>query len=230
MAHFSFIYKRCVLIKCGLLCILLYHPGVHSELYKWVDEDGVIRYSDHLPVDQSSKRHYTLSPDGRIVDIKEAAIPPEELARQRAEKKRLEREARLNAERAAQQQAIKDHHDNVLLMTFSNEDEIIEAQNERLEVIDSVIHLLRKNIKNEQQKLETLESRAERNYISKDKSVPGGLAQNIEYFSEKILGIQQQLGLKLDERDRVKEQYATDLIRYRTLTGADTEDKTRRSN
>jgi hypothetical protein len=48
--------------------------------------------------------------------------------------------------------------------------------------------------------------------------VPGGLAQNIEYFNEKILGIQQQLELKTEEREKVKKQYAEDLLRYRELT------------
>lgn len=218
------------LIKSGILLLLCYQPAVFAELYKWVDEEGVIRYSDHLPVQEAKKRHQKLSPDGRVVDTTEAAIPPEQLARERAEKKRLAEEARLNAENAARQKAIKDHHDNVLLMTFSNEAEIIEAQNERVDVIDSVIRLLRKNIRNEQAKLEKLEKRAEINYIDKDIEVPGGLAQNIEYFAEKILGIQQQLGLKLDERERVKEQYAEDLIRYRILTGKSASDQNKRSH
>lgn len=220
MAHFSTIITPYSLAKLGLYMALIFQSTAQADLYKWVDEDGVIRYSDHLPVDQATKRHQKLSPDGRVVDTKEAPIPPEQLARQRAEKKRLEEEARLNAEKAALQKALKDHHDNVLLMTFSNEDEIKEAQDERLDVIDSVINLLRKNIKNEQQKLEKLEQRAHEKYLSEGLEVPGGLAQNIEYFGEKILGIQQQLGLKLDEREKIKEQYANDLIRYRTLTRA----------
>lgn len=208
----------CWLIKFGLYCVLFFQATAYAELFKWIDEDGNIRYSDHLTVDQATKRHQKLSTDGRILETREAAIPPEQLARERAEKKRLEEEARLNAEKAALQQAIKDHHDNVLLMTFSNEDEIMEAQNERLDVIDSVIKLLRKNISNEQKKLDKLELEAQQTYTDKGQAVPGGLAQSIEYFAEKILGIQQQLGLKLDERDRVKQQYVTDLLRYRTLT------------
>lgn len=213
------------LSKYCLYLILFYQPTTHAELFKWVDEDGVIRYSDHLPVDQATKRHQTLSTDGRVVGIKEAAIPPEQRARERAEKKRLEKEARLNAESAARQKALKDHHDNVLLMTFTNEEEIIEAQNERIDVIDSVINLLRKNIKSEQKKLEALEIKAQQTYTDHDREIPGGLAQNIEYFGEKILGIQQQLGLKLDERDRVKQQYANDLVRYRTLTNSAAKEK-----
>ncbi|MDJ0880332.1 MAG: DUF4124 domain-containing protein [Gammaproteobacteria bacterium] len=205
----------------AIACLVFFSVPVDAtKLYKWVDEEGNIRYSDRLPVDQAKQKHHTLTPDGRVLETKEAAISPEQRKRERAERKRLEEEARRQAELAARQKAIQDHHDNVLLMTFSNESEILEAKDERVAVIESVIKLLRKNIKNEQAKLDRLEQRAYQQYIEKDLVVPGGLAQNIEYFSEKILNIQQQLALKLDERDRVKQQYANDLLRYRELTQA----------
>ena len=207
-------------LACSAATLLLFAGGSASaqQLYKWTDEEGHIRYSDHLPADQKKKRHQKLSPDGHVIQTEEAAIPPEELARRRAEQKRQEEEAKRLAEQAAKERAIKDHHDNVLLMTFSNEKEIIEAQNERVAVISSVITLLRKNISNEERKLAELEKSAHDLYLSKNRVVPGGLAQNIEYFQEKILGIQQQLALKLEERDRVKQQYVVDLLRYRELT------------
>jgi hypothetical protein len=183
-----------------------------------VDDEGNVRYSDRIPIDQATKKRQTLSPDGRILETKEAAIPPEQLKREREEKKRQEQEAKRKAEIEARKKAEQQHHDNVLLMTFSTETELLAAKDERLEVINSVIRLLRKNIEKEQGKLESLEKRANDVYISKDRVVPGGLAQNIEYFNEKILGIQQQLELKTEEREKVKKQYAEDLLRYRELT------------
>ena len=70
----------------------------------------------------------------------------------------------------------------------------------------------------EQEKLEQLEQRAQREFIDQDKAVPGGLAQNIEYFAEKIRSIEHRLELKQAERERLKKQYADDLERYRELT------------
>ncbi len=203
---FSFInLPLCSLMTGALVLVMLSPPAAAQQLYKWVEEDGTIRYSDRLPPDQRKKRHQKLSTQGRILETTEAATPPEELKRRRAEQKRLEEEARKKAEQEAAIQAEKDHHDRVLLMTFSNENEIIEVEKERVAVITSVISLLRKNSAQEQQKLEQLEQRAQREYIDQDKAIPGGLAQNIEYFAEKIRGIEHQL-------------YAEDLIRYRELT------------
>ena len=211
---------RSAIAACALLQLASVPVWSAPTLYKWIDEDGQVRYSDSLPAEQKKKRHQILSPQGHLLDTQEAAIPPEELARMREEQQRQEEEAKRKAEEEARVRALQEHHDNVLLMTFSNEEEIVEAQQERLDVIQSVIRLLRKNIEIEQQKLEKLEERAQTIYLDKDQAVPGGLAQNIEYFQEKILGIQQQIALKLEERDRLKAQNATDLLRYRELIQA----------
>jgi hypothetical protein len=203
------------LLPCLISALLFQSSADAAKLYKWVDEEGNIRYSDRLPVDQARQRHQTLTPDGRVIETKERSLSEAERA-EIARQKELEK---IEAEKQAQIQAEKDHHDRVLMMTFTSEDEILEAQKERIEVIDSVIKLLKKNLKTEQDKLQKLEQRAQTQYISRDKAVPGGLAQNIEYFNEKILNKQKQLELKIEEKSRVKQQYANDLIRYRELSG-----------
>jgi predicted SnoaL-like aldol condensation-catalyzing enzyme len=191
--------------------LLLISSAQAAKLYKWIDEEGNIRYSDRLTVEQARQRHQTLTPDGRVIETKERSLSDKE----RAEIARQKEQERIEAEI----QAEKDHHDRVLMMTFTNEDEILEAQQERIDVIDSVIQLLKKNIESEQEKLKNLKQRADTQYINKNKAVPGGLAQNIEYFSEKILNKQKQLELKIEEKSRIKQQYANDLIRYRELSG-----------
>lgn len=209
IARFSYPLLAC------LIFVLQFHNGAQAaKLYKWVDEDGTIRYSDRLTVEQARERHQTLTPDGRIIETKERALSEAE----RLEIVRQKEQERINAEKQAEIKAEKDHHDRVLMMTFTSEAEIQEAQKERIEVIDSVINLLKKNIQSEQEKLQELEQRAQNQYTSKDKAVPGGLAQNIEYFNEKILNKQKQLELKIEEKSRINQQYANDLLRYRELS------------
>jgi hypothetical protein len=214
---FRFMVSRYIsFFLCSLTIVMLIPTHtLAAKLYKWVDKDGVVRYSDRLTVDQSKQRHQTLSPDGRVVETKERSLTEAErieLKRQQEQQKREEEEqARIKAE--------KDHHDQVLMMTFTSETEIQEALKERLDVIDSVINLLNKSIKTEKDKLQELEQRAQTQFTNANKTVPGGLAQNIEYFSEKILNKQKQLQLKLEEKSRIKTQYANDLVRFRELSG-----------
>ncbi|MCK4710397.1 MAG: DUF4124 domain-containing protein [Gammaproteobacteria bacterium] len=201
-----------------LLGLVLVLPAYSATLYKWVDKNGEVRYSDKLPAGQSKKRFQTLTSTGRVLSTKEKSKSPEELRAERAEKKRLDQKASIKAEKASKLAALQEHHDNVLLMTFTNENEILEAQDERLAVIDSVIKLLRKNVKTEQEKLLKEENLAKKLYLDKELPVPGGLAQKIEYFTDKVISRQQHLSLKLEERNKIKQQYVQDLIRYRELT------------
>ena len=197
---------------------LLPAAATGSMLYKWIDEDGQVRYSDTLPAEQKKKRHQRLDQTGRILETTEASKSPEQIQRERAEAALRQEQERIEAERLARIKAEKEHRDRVLLMTFTSEEEMVRAEEERVAVIDSVISLLNKNIEQEIETIERLETRARIQYVDKDKPIPGGLAQNIEYFNEKLLNKQRQLQLKMEEKERVKRRFAEDILRYRELT------------
>ena len=213
--------SRCTarfLYSCLLILLMVSPPLLAQPLYKWVDDDGIIRYGDVLPSDRIGKAYQLIAPDGRVLKTQQAAKSPEEIRQLRAERRRREREERIQAEVAARMAAIQEHHDNVLLMTFTSEEEIKIAKDERLDVINSVIELLSKNIQTEKAKLEREEKLAKKLYTDKGLEIPGGQAQKIEYFSEKVLSKQQHLSQKLEEREKIKQQYQRDLVRYRELT------------
>jgi hypothetical protein len=200
-----------------LLCLIL--PGMATSadagsLYKWVDENGEVRYTDRMPQSASKRQHQTLNDQGIVINTKEAAKSSEELAAiKQAEK---ERDKRLRAEerdKAAQRKT-----DQALLLTFSSEAELELAKDERIEVLDSIIQLIYRSMAGTNKKLVELENLADQNYLSKGLEVPGGLAQNIEVLSRKNLLRDNQLRQKLTEKNRIESQFETDLARYRTLS------------
>lgn len=198
------------LLPTGLLLLWLIPTlAWPAPLYKWVDENGKIRYSDRLPARQAGRGFEKLSTEGVVVDKKAPAMTPEQKQRARKEARLRELEER----RIARQK----HHDRVLMMTYSNEDELREARDDRLEVVDAVINLLQRNIVSEQQKLELLKQEARERYSDKGQEVPGGLAQKIEYSTNKILSKQEQLLQKYNEQKQINEQFSKDLARYREL-------------
>ncbi len=184
-----------------------------GALYKWIDENGEIRYSDRLPAAQSKKKHQQLNPQGVVLSTTEAAKSEAELATEAAARLKLEEEQAAEAEA----NKLQYQKDQVLLLTFSNEKELGLARNDRIEVLDSVIQLINKSLVATQQTLEELQTRAEETYLSKGKKVPGGLAQRIEHFSRKTEIRNTQLELKKVEKDKINEQYELDLARYRFL-------------
>jgi hypothetical protein len=184
-----------------------------GNLYKWVDEDGNIRYSDRIPASQSRQQHQKLNSQGIVVNTREAAKSDEELAAD-AEARRVQE---AEAAEEARQKKIQQHQDQVLLMTFSSEEELQLARDNRLAVLDSVINLINNSIETTQEKLGELQDNADRNFLSQGKEVPGGLAQKIEFFTRKVETRTEQLELKLEEKAKINEKYDLDLARYREL-------------
>ena len=214
---------RLTLLPVILLASILFafsRQGDAGALYKWVDENGQIRYSDRLPANQVKKKHQQLNSQGVVLSTKEAAKSDEELAAEaEARRKREEQEAKEAALKEIQYQK-----DQVLLLTFSSEEELGLARDDRLEVLDSVINLINKSITSTQQQLQQLITSAEDIYLSKGKEVPGGLAQKIEHFTGKLESRYAQLELKQDKKEQINKQYALDLARYRELTAEKTQD------
>ena len=68
-----------VLMTTATLFVLSFPAGA-GALYKWVDENGQIRYSDRLPPTQVRRKHQQLNSQGVVLSTKEAAKSAEQLA------------------------------------------------------------------------------------------------------------------------------------------------------
>jgi len=188
-----------------------------AAMYKWIDENGQVRYSDRLPAKQAKKKHQQLNSRGVVVTTTEAARSDEEIAAEAEAKRKAEEQAKEDAKL----KVVQDKKDKVLLLTFSSEKELTLARDDRIEVLDSVIQLINKSITTTQTTLRELETNAEQNYSSQGKEIPGGLAQKIEHFTRKIENRTDQMLLKIEEKDRINEQFEIDLIRFRELKSAE---------
>lgn len=213
------------LMPVAMAVSLLAGHAVGAPLYKWIDEEGNVRYSDRLPAEQVKKKHHQLNRQGMVVSTTEEARSEEDIAAE-AEARRKQEE---QEKEEARQKAIQDQKDQVLLLTFSSEQELQLARDDRIEVLDSVIRLISRSIESTQVKLGDLQTLADVTYLSKGMEVPGGLAQKIEHFERKIESRTEQLLLKIEEKDKINRQYELDLARYRELKAeaeAETETKT----
>lgn len=187
-----------------------------ATLYKWVDEDGKIRYSDRLPPAQSNKQHQQLNSQGVVLTTRDAAKSTEQLAEEAEAQRELEEVQR----EEARLKSIQNQQDRVLLMTFNSGEEIEHARDNRIQVIDSVIGLIEGSIATTQEKLDRLKQSAERNYVSQGKEIPGGLAQKIEHFERKIEIRNNQLEAKAEEKEKIRKKYELDLERFQLLQSA----------
>jgi hypothetical protein len=199
-------------IVCLILLSISFTASA-AKLYKWVDENGEVRYSDRMPANQFKRKHQTLNAQGMVIATKEAARTEEEIKAGKEAAKELQ--AKQEVER--QNKEAQGRVDRVLLLTFSSEKEMSRVKNDRIEVLDSVIRLIYKSIATTEERLNRFENVAQQQYISKDKEVPGGLAQNIEESARKLKNRETQLSLKLSEKYKIEAQYEIDIARFKLL-------------
>ena len=114
------------LLLAVLLCAVS-STSMAGALYKWVDENGNVRYSDRLPPDQNKKKHQQLNSQGMVLSTRDAAKSPEEIAIETESTRKLEEQQR----EQARIKSVQQKKDRVLLLTFSSEKEIELARDSR---------------------------------------------------------------------------------------------------
>ena len=210
---FSQVYLTSPKVFICLILLGISFSASAGKLYKWVDENGEVRYSDRVPPSQVKQELKTLNAQGVVIETREAAKTEEEIKAFKEVQKELQ--ARQEVQRQNKEAQVR--LDRVLLLTFSSEAEMNRVKDNRIDVLDSVIRLIYKSIATTQDKLIRLQNIAKQQYTSKGLEIPGGLAQNIEESIRKINNRDKQLALKLGEKYKIEAQYEVDIARFRLL-------------
>ena len=179
-----------------------------GKLYKWVDENGQIRYGDRIPPQYARKSNETLNQQGITVDRKEAAKTPEQIAAAQ----RLE-EAREAAERVQQE---KDRKDRILLDTFTNEDEMVLTRDGKIQAIEAIIRVTNGRTEKLKLRLSELKTRAA-NIERSGKPVPDKLNAEISETRQQIAQNFTYVKSRSSDQQLIREQYEVDIARFREL-------------
>ncbi len=200
--------QRTTLILTAFIVLGVFLPGAHAKLYRWVDADGNVHYSDKIPTDQVQHARDELNKQGMGIRSTPRAKTAEE----------IEREQELKRLRAEQQRLIEEQKatDRVLLRTFRSEDDIILARDGKLTAIDVMIHVTQSNIRRHQAKLAQLQERAA-NLERSGRKVSDNLLANIDTT---VRGINESYSLidkKEQEKQAIRDKFGQDLKRFREL-------------
>ncbi len=95
-------------------------PSAGKTTYKWVDENGVTHYGDHIPSQYSQRESTVLNSQGVEVQKRLAEMSPEEAAAYRAKQK---------------EEARRKQHDMFLVSTYPSVNEIENVRDARLQQI-----------------------------------------------------------------------------------------------
>lgn len=179
-----------------------------AKLYKWVDENGMVHFSDSIPPQAIKKQHSEIDQRGFETRNVEAAKTPakiEEMKRQQA----------LNAEqdRLAKERA---EQDRILLDTFSSEDEIIAARDRQIATIEASNQLALSSIDSLTHKLQDQTSRAA-DYERQGQEVPQEVLDEIDKIKRLIEMRRASIRTRKQEQHTLKEKYQAYVDRFREL-------------
>lgn len=207
------------------ICYLLVLPALLTattalaeRMYKWVDENGQVHYTNQLPPEASKQERRVINDQGRTLKVYRAPRTAEE----KAEDKRLaELEAR--KEKLREQRRI---HDRSLLATYSSQEDMLLARDGKLSSIDSLIQLTDSRITSMQERLLLLSDEAAE-YERSGKQLPASLQQQIRNLREQISKNKEFSADKQLEMEDIRQQFDSDIKRFNELTSEASSETTR---
>lgn len=187
--------------------------GVQAgKLYKWVDENGQVRYGDAIPAKYAKKSNETLNKEGIVVDHKAAAKTRAQLAEEERIKKAEAEEERIRREKAYQ--------DRILLDTFTNEDEMVMTRDGKIEAIEAVIRITNGRTEKLKQRLAGLQ-RTAANMERAGRPVPDKIKKDIAESRDQIEQNRRYVANRQAEQQRIRDKFETDIKRFRDLKTAE---------
>lgn len=191
-----------------VLAALLAPAPSEARFYRWVDDQGVVHYTDQIPPNQVDKGHTALSEQGVPLGTVPPAQTLEELQRERELKRlRAEQERLLEQQRAA---------DRVLLNSFRSVDDLIMARDGKLASVDVVIGVARGNIRREQERMAQLRSEAA-DLERAGKPTPPHLEEGIAKAERAIRDAYSSIVERERQKEEIRVQSDRDHRRFRQL-------------
>lgn len=177
-----------------------------KKLYKWVDENGKVTYSDQVPPEQIKKEHQEINQKGIVLEEIKNAKTAEEIQAEIEEKRQKIKAEKLAAKLEVQRKNI--------IKSYTNEQEIIRLKEERLFALERNIESAKQSLKFQKTSREQLLSMA----AAKErggKEVSVALKSRIVTIEEKINYQLEFIKAKNTEVSKVVAKFDNDLLVYR---------------
>ena len=200
--------QRAIFYTVLLVCSTLAGGVQAAKLYKWVDENGNVQYSDRVPPQEAKQERERLNERGLSVERVQAAKTAEEIAR----------EQELERLRAAQEKLLAEQRerDRVLLNTFRTDEDLILVRDGKLAAIDAQIRLTQSNIKRLTTRLADMQANAAK-LERRGESVSTKYRQDIEATRRQIEESYASILKREEQRQILKTDFDQDLARLREL-------------
>src|SRR5436309_1212351 len=202
-------WKRSILLAGFLLILALTYAAArdaHGATYKWVDDKGIVHYSDKMPADAVNRAHVELDRQGVAFKKIDPALTAEQVRARAADVDRQRQEAK--------EQELFARRDKALLASYTREEDLDLARTRALTTIDGQMQSARVYaaalVKRQQELLE-------KKPTAGNKGAPSALERELENVEAELTKTNALIETKKQESIGVATKYDIDKQRWRML-------------
>lgn len=196
------------LFASALVLSLASAPVLAQKLYRWVDAEGKVHYTDALPPEAVNQARDEINSSGVTVNRVDRALTEEERAAKRI--------ADAEAERLANIKAEQDKMDAALMGSYATEADLARAYRERFDLLDQSLEAARVGIRSQEKSLE--DQLAHAGSLERGgKPVPATVQSSIAASRKQVEDQREYLRRREAELQNLQAEYDRILERYRLL-------------
>lgn len=209
------VFGLCVMLVC------LSPQAQAKKMFRWLDEQGSVHFSDQVPPDQVQQKRDTLNEKARVIDTVDKAKTPEQ----------IEQHKRLDALRKEQEKIIAKQasDDKVLLATYRTLDDIQRGLEIRLREVAGSKSAVQGNLKRYEQQLSQQLQEAATHERNASK-LPQKLLDEIEATKRQIEQAKIEIVRHETEQQLVQKEFQANMARFQFLTQNASDAKAARGN
>jgi hypothetical protein len=206
--------KTNTLLILSIVLLAFSSTAVAGKLYKWVDENGNISFSDKIQPKDSRLEREELNEKGRTIAVKDAAKTPEELQQFKRIKNLQVTQAGLLEEQQSE--------DAALLKTFQSADDIEALAKSKSDMLDS--HMKISSGQSEILKKQLIShQKAAAKFEREGKKIPAKTVSNIKLSQNQYDKNQSEIAEFSSQKEELAKQTAEDKKRFNILSSQSSE-------
>lgn len=206
-----------IALAAGALLLASSLPA--NEVYRWVDENGEVHYSETLPPDFKDKGHDVLNERGIVTEEDQLLTPPPPVEKPKEEvRQELPRDASglPRAKALYSETEMQQRMDNFLMLRYESEQEILDAMNVEIKQLSYDRRLLKTSRKSMNDALRgQVRVAAERQRSGQQ--VGEEPAREIKSLQARMAENQTSLNGLQKREDNIRADFQKQLDRYRFL-------------
>lgn len=200
---------KCVFFIFLSVVVISAEAASTKKMYRWVNENNKVYFSDQMPPDQVKHRRETLNKHARVINV----VEKEKTKAQQALEKRLVK-LRIQQKAILQKQRIKD---KVLLTTFRNLEDMDLALKGKMLALDGQRKVVQGNLNRLNKQLRQQQQRAAQ-HERDGHEVPKKISDNISSSKMQIEMTLIEISKKFENKRNTRKKFEEDIARFTFLT------------